>query len=111
MIRNKTQKTIVSKQPIFCKSIWCKASGLMFSRQKDLIFIFNKPQKVSLHMFFVFYPIDVLYADQDKKVVELKESFNPFTTYHPQQKASYVIELQSGTIQKTKTKLNDILEF
>ena len=38
-------------------------------------------------MFFVFFPIDVLFLDKNKKVVELKENFKPFSIYFPKNKA------------------------
>ena len=46
----------------------------MFSKQKNIVMIFNKEDFHSIHMFFVFFPIDVLWLDSDKKVVDLKEN-------------------------------------
>ncbi len=84
----------------------------MFSMNpKNLIFIFKKEKIVPLHMFFVIFPIDVLFINKNKKVVDLKESFRPFTFYTPKAKAKYVVELPKGTIKKSKTKLNDIVSF
>ena len=74
-------------------SVLGKARGLMFSRKKDLMFVFDKEKKISLHMFFVFFPIDVLFLDTDKKIVEIKKNFKPFSYYRPKNKARYVIEL------------------
>lgn len=62
-------------------------------------------------MFFVFFPIDVLFANKEKKIVEIKENFKPFTFYNPKKKAKYVIELPQNTIKNTKTKIDDTLEF
>lgn len=76
-----------------------------------LIFIFHKGKIIPLHMLFVFHPIDVLYIDKDKKVVEIKENLKPFSFYTPKNKAVYIIELPAGTIKKTKTKPGDRIEF
>ena len=76
-----------------CKSIWSKARGLMFSRKKNLMFVFDKEQRIGLHMFFVFFPIDVLFLDKNKKIIEIKKNFKPFTFYRSKEKAKYVIEL------------------
>ena len=65
----------------------------MFSKRKNLVFVFDKEVKESLHMFFVFYPIDVLFLDKDKRVVEIKRNFKPFKFYFPKNKAQYIIEL------------------
>ena len=58
-------------------------------------------------MFFVFFPIDVLFLDEDKKVVEIKKKFEPFTLYNPKNKAKYVIELPQGAVKNTNTKIGD----
>jgi len=84
----------------------------MFSRKsKSLVFIFKKEKIVPLHMLFVFYPIDVLFLDKNKIVVEIKENFKPFSFYNPKNKSKFVIELPKNTIRKTKTELGDKIEF
>ncbi|MBD3354504.1 DUF192 domain-containing protein [Candidatus Woesearchaeota archaeon] len=70
-----------------------KARGLMFSKKKNLMFVFDKEQKVPLHNFFVFFSIDVLFLDKDKKIVEIKKDFKPFSYYNPKKKAKYVLEI------------------
>ena len=62
-------------------------------------------------MFFVFYPIDVLFLDKNKKVVEVKENFRPFEFYTPKNKAKYVIELEKNTIKSSKTKVGNKINF
>ena len=110
-IVNDTKKTVLSEKALCCTSLWRKASGLMFSSQKDLIFIEQKEKIIPLHMFFVFYPIDVVYLDGSRKVVEIKEHFLPFTFYTPERKAQYVLELTSGAVHASGTKVTDFLVF
>ena len=83
----------------------------MFSRQKNLILAFKKEKIIPLHMFFVFFPIDIIYLNKNKKIVEIKENFRPLTTYTPKKKAQYVLELEKGTIAKTNTNISDIIIF
>lgn len=83
----------------------------MFSKQKNLIFPFNKEKIIPLHMWFVFYPIDVIYLDKNKKIVEIKENFKPFSYFSPKNKAKYVIELKNGKVSKTSSKKGDYIEF
>ncbi|GAF99999.1 unnamed protein product, partial [marine sediment metagenome] len=79
---------------------------------KCLIFKFNKEEKWSLHMLFVFFPIDVLWLDKDKKVIDIKENFKPFSLMaKPKEKAKFVVELPVNTIHNTKTKINDEMWF
>ncbi|MBU0666719.1 MAG: DUF192 domain-containing protein [Nanoarchaeota archaeon] len=110
MIKNKTKNKILTKEKRMCNSMISKATGLMFSKKnKDqgLIFTFNKTQKMSLHMLFVFYPIDVLFLDEKNKVVEIKENFSPFTFYTAKNKSKTFIELNNGLVKKTKTEVGD----
>ena len=62
-------------------------------------------------MFFVFYPIDVLFLDKNKIVAEMKENFRPFAFYNPKNKAMYIIELPKGAIKKSKTEIGDEIKF
>jgi uncharacterized protein len=112
MLKNKRNKKILEMHPKFCKNNFSKGLGLMFSKKpKTLIFVFNKEKIISLHMFFVFYPIDVLFLNKNKKVVQLKENFKPFKIIIPKKPAKYIIELPNNTIKKTNTKIGDILSF
>lgn len=113
MIKNLTKNIIISRNIRFCNNVVSKAIGLMFSKKSDksLIFTFKKEKIMPLHMLFVFYPIDVLFLDKEKKVVEMKENFRPFSYYTPKNKAKYVIELPEGSVKKCKISLLDRLEF
>ena len=113
MIENLTKHVVISKNVKFCNSIFSKAIGLMFSRKSDKssVFTFKKEKIVPLHMLFVFYSIDVLFLNQDKKIVEMKENFRPFSFYTPKSRAMYVIEMPENSIRRFKISLNDKLEF
>ena len=110
---NKTKKRIIIEKTALCRTVFKRAAGLMLSKKenKALIFIFSKEKIVPLHMLFVFYPIDVIFADKNKKVAEIKENFKPFTFYSPKNKAMYVVELPAGTIKKSRTEVKDVLSF
>ena len=98
MIFNKTANRYIVKNHRFCDSIASKALGLMFSRKitdTGLVFRFDDrvEERRALHMFFVFYPIDVLFLDREKRIVEIKRHFRPFTFYLPKKKSTFIIEL------------------
>ena len=84
--------------------IWGKARGLMFSKRKNIMFVFDKEQIISLHMWFVFFPIDVIFLDKNRKVVEIKENFRPFTFYKSKKKAKYVIEIADKELKEKDIK-------
>ena len=112
-IKNISKNKILCSNADLCRDVFSKFRGLMFSRNgcKCLIFVFDKKNRISLHMFFVFYTIDVIFLDEKMTVVDQKEKFSPFTVYKSKKNAKYVIELPKGTISRTKTEIGDILKF
>ena len=109
----KINNKIISKTYDSMDNIWKQAKGLMFCTKvkEPMVFKFRESQHIPLHMWFVFMPIDVLYLDEDKVIVEIKENFKPFAYYSPKKKAKYVIELAKYTIKKHKIKLNQKVSF
>ncbi len=93
MILNTSTKQVISQKERYCKSVWFQARGLMFRRKQNLIMEFPQKRKISLHMWFVFFPIDVLILNQNKKIVEIKRYFKPFTFWTAKEKGKYVVEL------------------
>ena len=59
-----------------------KIKGLMFSRRKKadvLLFAFDKPTKMAIHSFFVFFPFIAVWLDDKNKVIDMKvvKPFSP----------------------------------
>ena len=75
-----------------CRSWLSKATGLMFSGRKKAVLVFKKEQIVSLHTFFVFFPIMVEFLDAKKRVVE-RTVMKPFSFYSSKKKAKFVVEM------------------
>ncbi len=114
MLRRKADGKKICSKVRHCSTPSQKALGLMFSKKiedEGMIFHFTRPVKAGLHMFFVFFAIDVLFLDKEKKIVEIKENFLPFTVYNPRNKTSYVIEIPSGCVKKNKLKEGQELIF
>ena len=104
MIINKTKHITISKDEIICKNIFSQTRGLMFRKKQNLVMVFKKERKVRLHNFFVFYPIDVIILNKNKKIVEIKQDFKPFTFWNSKKKGKYIIELgaKQGVKQRVK---------
>ena len=105
---------IIVENVKYCNNLFSKAIGLRFKKKSvntGIIFSFNTPQKVLMDMFFVFYPIDVLFLDENKIIIEIKENFLPFTFYKNSKKAFYIIELNKDTAKKNKIRIGDKLSF
>src|SRR3989344_5680281 len=113
-IYNQNRNKMIALGAVYCRSSWSKAWGLMFSKRREeraLIFPFDRPQLIPLHMLFVFYPIDILFLNENKEVIEIKEKLRPFCFYNPQRRSKFVIEVAAGKVQKSQTKVKDRLSF
>jgi len=90
-----------------CTSLLSKVQGLMFSTRKNVLFVFKKEQRVSLHMLFVFFPIWALYLSKEKKVI-YKIKLYPFISFcYPKVKAKYILEL----VNEPKVRIGEKVEW
>lgn len=86
-----------------CDSFWKRFMGLMFRKKlgngNALLFILPKESRMesSIHMMFVFFPIDVLWLDKNFKVIDKRLNIKPFSFNHtPKESAKYVVEAAAG---------------
>lgn len=107
MIINKTLGKIISQQEIRCRNVISQNRGLMFRKKQNLLMIFPQERKIKLHNFFVFYPIDLLVIDKEKKIVDIKRSFKPFAFWNSPKRAQYVLELGFPSLYE----VGDLVEF
>lgn len=63
----------------------------------------------SIHSFFMRFPIDVVYADREGRVLRLDQAMLPYRIGPIVPKAAYVLELPVGVIQATGTSVGDQL--
>ena len=80
----------------YCTNFFSKLRGLMFSKPKNLIFVLNKESRINstIHTFFVFFPIDIMWLDKNKKIIDYKKNVRPFSIVIPKKKAKYIVELK-----------------
>ncbi len=62
-----------------------------------------------IDMFFVFFPIDVVWMDSKKRIVDIRRNVKPWRLAMPKIKAMHVLEMSSGTTANLK--VGDRLEF
>jgi uncharacterized membrane protein (UPF0127 family) len=63
----------------------------------------------SVHSFFMRFPIDVVFADRDHRVVGLTAAMPPNRPFAGAWRARYVVELPAGAIAATGTQIGDTL--
>lgn len=61
----------------------------------------------SIHTFFVFFPLDLVFLSGDMEILHLTEGLKPFSISPIIWKAKHVLELPAGTIKKNNLKLGE----
>ena len=105
---NETRKTVLAPHVRAASSLWSRCVGLLTtaSLSGDEGLWLSPCQ--SIHMFFMRYPIDVLFLDARGTVLQGK-------TYRPWQMSGWVarskgaLELAAGTLTKTGTQVGDVV--
>lgn len=64
-----------------------------------------------VHTFFMLFAIDVIFLDQELRIVKLIENFRPFRICLPCLKAKTVIELPPHTISKNNLQIGTLLRI
>lgn len=86
---------------------------------QGMLFIFDTPGRWSIWMKDMKFNIDIIFLDENKKVVsifknvksEIHENIFNYRKYIPDYDSKYVIELKEGEIENNKIKLGDIINF
>lgn len=65
----------------------------------------------SLHTFFMQFPIDIIFADKKCKVLKVAQDVRPFKLVAAPLRSFYAIELPTGAIERSGTRVGDHLEL
>jgi len=108
-IINKIKGAVLAEDVIIANTIFKRAKGLLgkkeFKKGQALIL---KPGN-SIHTFFMYFPIDVLFLDKNNRVIKALSSLKPFSFTAIYFKAHLVIELPAGTLESSSTQEGDTL--
>jgi uncharacterized protein len=106
IIRNNYDIDVALKIRI-CDRFWPRFRGLMF-RVKPIVDegILLDPCN-SIHMFFMFFGIDVVFLDGDDVVVAARKDVRPNRLIFPVKGAVKTLELPVGTIEKYEIGVGD----
>lgn len=98
----------------FARTMAKQALGLMLRKSippdYSMIFILKKPSRVNVHMLFVFFPIDVIFLNSEKKVMGFS-GLKPWVGYKAMKDIRYVLEMKAGTIEKSSMSIGGQMEF
>ena len=91
--------------------------GLMYRKNplrnnEGMLFIYSKPQKIRMWMKNTFIPLDLLFLDNNMKVIDFKENLKPHDVkrnYSSKINCKYAIEINGGSIKKNNIKKGTII--
>ena len=114
-MRNLTTGETVADRVVRCDTFWKRGRGLMFRRTlaENEVYLFvergESIARTTIHMFFVFFPIAVVWLDREKRVVDkvLAQPFRP--CYASQSPARYFVEGHPSLLEGVH--VGDQLEF
>lgn len=97
-----------------------RATGLMYRKSlpqnQGMLFIFDETAKHIFWMKNTLVPLDIIWLDENFKIVDISRSTPPCTTqkcqtYMPSSPAKYVLEVNSGISEQNNLKIGDQLKF
>lgn len=114
-LRNRETGALVLEKARWCASFWCHFKGLQFRsslpEDEGLLFVFPKESRsnTTIHMFFVFFQIGVIWLDSSGQVVDktLAKPWRPM--YAPRSPAQFFIEANPSILDRVN--IGDSIRF
>jgi hypothetical protein len=101
-----------------------RVRGLMFQDQlpydQGMIFVFDKPGLYSLWMLNMQFPLDMMWFDENGKIIHIEKDVPPCKTpleiascqsIIPEGQAVYVLEVTSGFVEQNNVTVDSILRI
>jgi uncharacterized membrane protein (UPF0127 family) len=115
LIENKNKALPSPLQAPYCDSFLCRLRGLMFrsklARGEGLLLVEARDSRLdtSIHMFFVFMDLAVIWINSEGTVVDkiLARAWRPF--YAPRQPARFILEIHPDRLSEFT--IGDHVEF
>jgi uncharacterized protein len=97
-----------------------RAMGLMFRaslpKDRGMLFVFDQPDFHTIWMKNCKFPIDIVWLDGDRRVVDVAPSVppckaEPCPVYQPMRRAIYVVEMNAGEAGREKVARGAVVDF
>ncbi len=115
VLKQSGNNKVVLKRVKLCDNFWTRFRGLQLVRHlpddEGLLFVTGSENRANttIHMFFMFFSIGVVWLDASGKVVDkcFAKPWRP--AYAPKSPAQYFIEAKPGILDKVQ--VGDVLRF
>ena len=82
---------------------------------ESMLFVFEEPSRHVFWMKDMKFPIDVIWLNENKKIIQIKKNLEPCVSncpvYYPEQNSKYVLETVAGFADKQNLKVGDTVFF
>jgi uncharacterized membrane protein (UPF0127 family) len=110
-VRNATRDTVIADRARVASSLGDRMVGLLATAEvlpgEGLLI----ERTSSIHMFFMRYPIDVVFFDKNGRVTKLVHRLKPWRIVPWAPGARDCLELRAGALDGTETQVGDQLEI
>ena len=106
-ILNATRGTTIAAEAVRAQSFLARGRGLMMAPPLPAGGGLVLDPCNSIHMFFMRYPLDVLFVDKDGVVVFMYTEIKPWRVGRIVRGAKLAVELPAGTISGSQTQMGD----
>jgi hypothetical protein len=109
-VMNRTAKRVLADRAILAKTWMERMVGLLGKKRLEDGEGLVIEDCSAIHTFLMKFPIDVLFLDEEMKVIATLSHLKPFRIAI-RRKGRVVVELPSGKIEESKTKMGDMVEI
>jgi len=81
---------------------------------QGMLFVFDRPEKACMWMKDMNFSLDVIWLDENKRIIDIKERIAPETypqSFCPVQSTKYVIEINAGVAQQARLAVGQRINF
>ena len=110
-ITNTTRSTTLAEKARRAGGFLARGRGLMLSSPLPAGGGLVLDPCNSIHMFFMRYPLDIIFVSNDGRVVFMYRSIKPWRMGRVVRGAQMAIELPEGAIARSGTQVGDRVEF
>lgn len=108
---NKSKNILLAEKVKIANGFWMRTKGLIGEKKLESSFALVIPDCSSVHTFFMSIPIDILFLDDQNKIIKSVSKLAPYRFSFGPKQSNKVIELPAGTIKQTQTEVGDILQI
>ncbi|HEY3421848.1 MAG TPA: DUF192 domain-containing protein [Methanocellaceae archaeon] len=116
MAITKDDGSIVATEVERADSILKQVIGLMFRKRVPesfaMVFTMKRDNRDGIHMLFVRFPIDVVFLDKDKRILDIHRNLKPWTGLAFSKKAfRYAMEMPAGAADRSSLREGERLNW